>query len=256
LIETPHEINRDLKSGTGAAAGHRTRLAGDPPAPAQGRLGRRRLVLGLLVLVLGVGFFLYLRMVSADRFGSYYDDTIYVTAAKSLATGEGYRIISLPQPVAQTLIPPFYPFVLSVIWRIYPQFPDNLVWMMLFSVIAMMGFLLLSWRYLVKNAYATRWQALAVVTLTAINWRMISLATSIVSEVLFALLSVAALHLAEKYKEERSTWRSGAILGLIAGLVCLTRWQCITCTVANGRRSWYRFWLPGCLCSGGSGGAI
>ena len=223
MIETPHEINRDLKSGAGAAAERRKRSAGDRLAPAQGSLGRRKLALGLLVLVMGVGFLLQLRMVSADRFGSFYDDTIYVTAAKSLATGEGYRIISLPHPVALTLIPPLYPFVLSVIWRIYPQFPDNLVWMMLFSVIAMMGFLLLSWRYLVKNAYATGWQALAVVTLTAINWRMISLATSIVSEVLFALLSVAALHLAEKYREERSTWKSGVILGLIAGFVCLTR---------------------------------
>ena len=172
-----------------------------------------------------------------------------MTAAKSLATGEGYRIISLPQPVAQTLIPPFYPFVLSIVWRVYPRFPDNVVWMMLLSVIAMTGFLLLTWRYLVKNGYANLWQALAVVTLTAINWRMMSLATSIISEVLFALLSVGALQLAEKYEEERSTWRTGAALGLLAGLVFLTRTSGLVLVAAVAmyylyRRQWKKVLVP------------
>jgi len=189
-------------------------------------------------------------MVSVNRFGSHYDDTLYVTAAKSMATGEGYRMINLPQPVAQTVIPPLYPFVLSLIWRVYPQFPDNVVWMMLFSVIATMGFLLLSWTYLLKNGYATRWQALAVVTLTAINWRMMSLATSTISEGLFALLSVAALHLAEKYEEEGRTWKTGAVVGLIVGLVFLTRTSGLALLAAVAiyyvyRRQWKRVLVPG-----------
>jgi hypothetical protein len=177
----------------------------------------------MLLLVMTIECLLQLGMVSASRFGSYYDDSIYVTAAKSLATGEGYRMISLPQPVAQILIPPFYPFLLSIIWRLNPHFPENLVWMMLLSVIATMWFLWQSWRYLITNRYATHWQALAVVTLTAINWRMMSLSTGIISEVLFAALSLAALHIAERYGDERTTWKTGALLGLLAGLVFLTR---------------------------------
>jgi hypothetical protein len=245
-----HEIIRDLKSLARDATG---RLGGKPAvalcAPKQSGRPRRRFEFGLLVVVLGVGCLLQLGIVSGDRFGGSYDDAIYVTAAKSLATGEGYRIISLPQPVAQTLIPPFYPFVLSIIWRFYPQFPDNLVWMMLFSVVAMMGFLLLSYRYLVKNEYATSWQALAVVTLTAINWRMVSLATSTISEVLFALLSVAALHLAEKYEKERDTRRTGAVLGLIAGLAFLTRTSGLALLAALTmyylyRRQWKKLLVP------------
>ena len=158
-------------------------------------------------------------------------------------------MISLPQPLPQTLVPPFYPFVLSLVWRVDPRFPDNLLWMMLTSVIAVMGFLLLSWWYLLKNGYASRWQALAVVALAAINWRQMSLATSIISEVVFALLSVAALHLAEKYEKERSGWTTGAGLGLIAGLVFLTRTSGLVLLAAVAvyyfyRRQWKRVLLP------------
>ena len=225
MTDDAHETNRDLVTGAGVTSGKRV---GKQPAKASRGQAERdsvwsSLAFRFLVVLLGAGFLLHLGLVSSERFGGYYDDTIYVTAAKSLATGEGYRIISLPQPVAQTLIPPVYPLVLSIIWRVYPGFPENLVWMMLLTVALMMGFGLMTWWYLVMNRYATRWQALVVVTLTIINWRMMSLGTSIISEVLFALLSVAALHLAEKYEKEKSILRTGAVMGLIAGLVFLTR---------------------------------
>lgn len=202
-----------------------------------------------LALVLAVTTLLCFGMVERARFGSAYDDGIYVTAAKSLATGQGYRIISLPEPVAQTLIPPFYPFVLSLIWRVSPEFPENLVWMMLLSVIAMVGFLALIWRYLVQQNYATRWQALAVVTLTGVNWRTMTLSTNIISEALFALLSVAALYLAEKYEKERHGWSTGALLGLVAGVTFLTRTSGLVLLIAVAfylvlRRQWRKALLP------------
>ena len=203
----------------------------------------------LLFILLCATFILSFGMVRSTRFGESYDDTIYVTAAKSLATGEGYHIISAPQPVAQTLIPPLYPFVLSLIWRAYPQFPDNLVWMMLLSVITMVGFLGLTWRYLVQENYATRGQALAIVTLAGVNWRMLTLTTSILSEVLFALLSVGALHLAEKYEKSQKTWILGAVLGLVVGLVFLTRTSGLVLLAAVAvylvlRRQWKKALLP------------
>jgi hypothetical protein len=91
---------------------------------------RQKWVLAMLFVALSVAFALYCLMISADRFGDYGDDGIYVSAAKALATGQGYRIISLPQGAPQTQIPPLYPFLLSLIWRAYPNFPSNTVWMM------------------------------------------------------------------------------------------------------------------------------
>ncbi len=210
-------------------------------------IGKRRSS-RFLFSVLVVVFVLSVGMIHTTRFGESYDDAIYVAAAKSLATGAGYHIISLPEPVAQTLIPPFYPLVLSLIWSCSPRFPANLIWMMLLSVLAMMGFLGLTSRYLVSQKYATRWQALAIVTLAGVNWRMMTLATSIISEVLFALLSVATLYIAEKYEREPRGW-IGAVLGLVAGLAFLTRTSGLVLLIALAvyfalRRKWRRALLP------------
>ena len=59
--------------------------------------------------------------------GAYEDDAIYTLLAKALATGEGYRMINLPGAPHATHYPPGYPFMLSLLWRMWPDFPDNVV---------------------------------------------------------------------------------------------------------------------------------
>ena len=59
--------------------------------------------------------------------GAYEDDAIYTLLAKALASGEGYRMINLPGTPAATHYPPGYPFLLSLLWRVWPEFPDNVV---------------------------------------------------------------------------------------------------------------------------------
>jgi len=39
---------------------------------------------------------------AAPGFDVYHDDGIYLVTAKALADGSGYKIISLPEPIAQT----------------------------------------------------------------------------------------------------------------------------------------------------------
>src|SRR5688572_6363137 len=109
-----------------------------------------RMINLILLIILSGASLLYFAAMRPDRFGAYHDDGIYVTTAKALATGEGYRIISLPYEPAQTKYPPFYPFLLSIIWRISPDFPENLTWMMMLSVAATVSFLGLTYRYLVE----------------------------------------------------------------------------------------------------------
>jgi len=162
-------------------------------------------------------------VLKTDRFGAYHDDGIYVSTARAIAEGHGYRIMSLPDEPAQTKYPPFYPFLLSLVWRVYPEFPQNLTWMMLLSAIATLGFLLITWRYLVSNHYATHWQALIVVAMTALNWRTMILATSVYSEMLFALLALAALHVTEKHEKSANALTTGLIAGVLIGLAFLTR---------------------------------
>ena len=59
--------------------------------------------------------------------GVFQDDGLYAILAKSIANGEGLRFLNLPDSPAATHYPPGYPFFLSLLWRLSPSFPDNIV---------------------------------------------------------------------------------------------------------------------------------
>jgi Dolichyl-phosphate-mannose-protein mannosyltransferase len=188
----------------------------------------------ILFIVLAGASVVYYVAISPRQFGSFHDDSIYVTTAKALATGKGYRIISLPYEPAQTKYPPFYPFLLSLIWRLSPSFPQNLVPMMLLSVLATVGFLALSFSYLTREGYATSWEALAVVALTAINWRTMILATSLLSDMIYGVLSILALLIAEELAKRKGHWIASIGLGVVMGLAFLTRSSAAVLIIAVG----------------------
>src|SRR6266705_2321119 len=103
-------------------------------SPSTKEANERGLPILIFIVLLFAACLLYYAVLTPERFGAYHDDGIYVTTAKALATGQGYRIISLPYEPSQTKYPPFYPLLLSLIWRAYPHFPQNLIPMMLLSV--------------------------------------------------------------------------------------------------------------------------
>lgn len=186
----------------------------------------------VLVVALVGACLLYVWAIAPDSFGFYHDDGIYVATAKSLAEGHGYHIISVPGEPAQTKYPPFYPFLLSLIWRAYPRFPNNLPTMMSLSILATIVSLALTWLYLTSRRYASQWWALAVIVPAAMNWRMIILATGIYSEMIYAALSIAALHLAEAHEQDKQSWKRPVGLGVMIGLAFLTRTPGIALLIA------------------------
>jgi 4-amino-4-deoxy-L-arabinose transferase-like glycosyltransferase len=204
--------------------------------------------LALIFILTAAGIF-YIRVLDPETFGLYGDDGVYVATAKALATGQGYRIASLPYEPMQTLYPPLFPFLLSLIWKAYPQFPENLTAMMLLSVLITLTFMAVSYRYLVRQGYATSGQALIVISLAALNWRTMFWATTLLSDMLYAAISVAGLYLAEKYEKKPNDHALGITLGLIMGLAFLTRTSGITLIISVAayyvmRRQWRRVLLP------------
>src|ERR1700722_19982213 len=86
---------------------------------------RLRSLFVFLVLLIPSAVYLY-RNMDMPEFGKFHDDGLLMVSAKSLATGQGFRILSLPEQPAQTKYPVLYPLYLSLIWRINPHFPENL----------------------------------------------------------------------------------------------------------------------------------
>src|SRR6185295_7265135 len=60
------------------------------------------------------------------QLGRGHDDAIYLTVSKSLAEGTGYRIQNLPGAPYETKYPPVIIWLLTLVWKIDPQFPGNL----------------------------------------------------------------------------------------------------------------------------------
>ncbi|HEX9563198.1 MAG TPA: hypothetical protein VF981_04475 [Gemmatimonadaceae bacterium] len=147
--------------------------------------------------------------------GAFQDDAIYTVLAKALATGEGYRMINLPGSPHATHYPPGYPVVLSILWRLAPSFPDNIVlfkfanaaWLAL-AALGTMAFarIRLGWSIgLAALAGAAGTLAIVVLLVTGV----------VLSEPLFMALLLPALLLSER------TADTGRLpTALAAGLAC------------------------------------
>lgn len=185
---------------------------------ALGERLRRLLPLALVAFVTLVA----LVTVTPWPVGAYQDDAIYTVLAKALATGEGYRMLNLPGAPHATHYPPAYPFFLSLLWRVSPSFPDNIVlfkfanalWL---GLTALGAFLFartrLGWSHL-GAALGSVAGTLAIVVL---------LVTGVVlSEPMFMAILFAALLLSERAVEEKSL-AIAALAGFAGGLLALVR---------------------------------
>ena len=107
-------------------------------------------VLAIIVLLLGAC------RLAPHVSGTFHDDGIYVATAKSLAEGNGFRLIDLPGQPAQTKYPFLYPAALAVIWKSWPRFPENLVAMQWLSLVCAAAAVALANSYLTKHRFGTK----------------------------------------------------------------------------------------------------
>lgn len=147
------------------------------------------------------------------------DDGAYLVTARSIATGHGYRIESMPHPVAQTSFPPLFPYILALFTLVSMQTQ----WLKLLPLICCAGWLALTRNLLLKMG-ASQNAALLLIALAAASPTVVYMGTNLLPESLFALLGTAALL---ALLEERA-----APAGILAGLATLTRTGGIALIVA------------------------
>jgi len=193
------------------------------------------------VLIIAGAFLgcLVLFLLRLDRaVGLYVDDAWYLLLAKALATGQGYQLINAPTPGIFPLYPPFYPFVLSLVYRLAGDFPDNLVWLKLVSISSLIGLGWLGYSYLWRERQVSRHLALLLAVLSLLTPQFVFLATStLMSEPLLALLLVCLFVTIERavrhHREEgRIQWWLFVAGGLLASAAYLTRGAAIPLLVA------------------------
>jgi hypothetical protein len=181
--------------------------------------------------------------------GVFYDDGIYVALAKALAEGRGYVSIHLPDQPAAVHYPPLYPFVLSLLWRLWPSFPANVALFELFdsAALGVAAWVLARHATRVPLSPALRYPALfagivAFPILTLVGVRF--------SEPLFLALVGGALVIADR---ERARVASGLAAGTLAGLATLTRSIGIAAVVGVSVALWMRGRKAAAVVAGAAG---
>ncbi|HEX6260057.1 MAG TPA: hypothetical protein VFZ51_05330, partial [Woeseiaceae bacterium] len=105
----------------------------------------RDLAIGLLIVLV----LLPLYVLRLDHVvGQVIDDAWYVMLGKALAEGRGYWLVNAPIDRILPGYPPGFPALLSLVFRVYPSFPDNVWLLKSLSIAATLGVALLSFYYL------------------------------------------------------------------------------------------------------------
>ncbi len=183
---------------------------------------------GLSVLVVGI------MLLDAVPVGGTFDDAAYVVLAKSLATGQGYRWLNLPDAPVATHFPPGYPVVLAALWKVVPQFPANVLLFKIvnaaFLALAAVGSAIFARRRLgLSDATAVALTLAGVVAVPTLH-----LSTQVLSEPLFLALLLPTLLVAEHVVETDARAVDVALLGLMVGILTLVRTQGIAVAGATG----------------------
>ena len=154
--------------------------------------------------------------------GVFQDDGIYVILGKALATGEGYRYLNLPGAPYATHYPPGYPLFLALLWKVSPQFPQNVA---LFSF-ASAGFLALAafgtFRFAHTRLGLSALGAGVVAIAGSVSMPAIIFGVFVLSEPMFMALLLPVLIYAERVSE-RAGWRDALFVGLAGGALAMVR---------------------------------
>src|SRR5689334_13759891 len=129
--------------------------------------------------------------------GRFHDDGIYLVTAKSLASGNGYRIESFPGQPAQTKYPPVFPLMLSLVWQASPDFPGNLPYFALLVWLMLPALIIVMWCFFRQQGFED-WETALLCSWAALTPALTGLSVMILSELLFTILLTATLLASER----------------------------------------------------------
>lgn len=162
------------------------------PAPpgVRRKCDRRRIPLLVFVACLAPVYWIAL---AAPAAGIFHDDGIYLVTAKALAEGKGYRIISLPSEIPQTKYPPAFPALLSLAWRMFPAFPDNLLALKMIPLLFLVLWVVV-FRAWLRRAAGDREAMTWIPLLFLASPQAVFFGSTVLSETTFAFLSVCSVY--------------------------------------------------------------
>jgi hypothetical protein len=195
-----------------------------------------------LVLLLPSAYFAW-QNADMPQFGRWiHDDSVYFVSAKSIAGGQGYRILSFPGQPFQTKYPPLHPLLLAGVWKINPNFPANLALGTFVSWLSVPFLLFMCLRLFLAYGFPEK-QAWAMTALFAVNPYVTLFGASMLSELPFTCLLILCLLLCRRAADENSPWYWAVLAGAVGGLAYLTRSTALALLLSGiAYFAWKRFY--------------
>ena len=119
------------------------------------------------------------------------DDGIHIVAAKSLATGQGLRMISDPGNPPATQFPPGLSLLLAPVLVLFPDPPDSIIPLKLVSTLFALLYVGISWFWFRRSVSVPI--AMGLTVLVAINPETVRFAGVVIAEMSYAAVSMLAL---------------------------------------------------------------
>ncbi len=126
------------------------------------------------------------------HFSDSLDDGIYWITAKSIADGDGYRVVHQPGRPFAVKYPPLYPLYLSLAWKFGGSFPGNLTAGAALQA-ALIPFYAALLLLLMRQMGCTWRRSVLLAALTLVTFHMVLVAATLMSELLFCCFLIAAL---------------------------------------------------------------
>src|SRR5258706_15054516 len=152
--------------------------------------------LNWLAPALGIGLFLGVAAFWGDNkqvLGLFHDAAIYTVVGKSVAEGDGYRIISLPAVPPQTKYPFLYSSLVAGLWKLAPEFPQNIAVLKALNIAIFVGIFLIAVLYYRRQSSVSTSGAIIFGILVCANPIVFSFTDFVLSDLLLVLLTLIAL---------------------------------------------------------------
>ena len=158
--------------------------------------------------------------------GMFRDDAWYALLAKALATGKGYTLINSPTMGIVPIYPPLYSSILSLVFRMAPEFPDNLFLLKSVSILAMLIASILAYSYFIIRD-CSKWVAIILAAVVGFSPGLVFIATSsLMSECVYMVIQLGSIILIHKSTHGLTSHRSNLFVflgGVLLSLAFLTR---------------------------------
>jgi hypothetical protein len=140
------------------------------------------------------------------------DEPVYVSLAKSLATTGTYNSVFLPGDPAHAKYPFLFPWLLSQVWRIAPEYPSNVVALRLLNIAVGMAFLAVLGAMLFASKACSNLIAFCILLICSFHPAVIANSISLHSEAAFSLFTCLGIWVLLQWDGEK-----GGLISLLVG---------------------------------------